>query len=156
MQVRRGQCEKKRSVERQHLVQEHELRERYLESIYQCAEKVTHLSSPSLPQVMSKSQSSQLKALESLHSREANDVMKRLEQESKVEEQEKGSLASVSREELQRERRARLVKRGVTERNKLQVETSKIVSVSTPPSCRSCTRAGGRSWRRPRAGPGRS
>jgi len=108
-EVKRGQCEKKRLLERQHLVQEHELKERYLEIIYQCAEKV-----------MGKSQSSQLKALESLHSREANDVMKRLEQESKVEEQEKGSMASVSREELQRERRARLVKRGVTERNKLQ------------------------------------
>lgn len=35
-------------------------------------------------EVMSKSQSSQLKALESLHSQEASDVMKRLEQESKV------------------------------------------------------------------------
>ena len=81
---------------------------------------------------MGKSQSSQLKALESLHSREANDVMKRLEQESKVEEQEKGSMASVSREELQRERRARLVKRGVTERNKLQVNTSQLFSVFYP------------------------
>lgn len=44
MQVKRGQCEKKRLLERQHLVQEHELKERYLEIIYQCAEKVSRLS----------------------------------------------------------------------------------------------------------------
>ena len=37
------------------------------------------------PQVLNKSQSSQLKGLEALHNAEASEVMKRLEQESKVE-----------------------------------------------------------------------
>ena len=36
-------------------------------------------------QVLNKSQSSQLKGLEALHNAEASEVMKRLEQESKVE-----------------------------------------------------------------------
>ena len=40
--------------------------------------------STELPQVLNKSQSSQLKGLEALHNAEANEVMKRLEQESKV------------------------------------------------------------------------
>ena len=39
----------------------------------------------SFPQVLNKSQSSQLKGLEALHNAEASEVMKRLEQESKVE-----------------------------------------------------------------------
>merc|ERR1712106_306917 len=98
---------KREDLKRTHC--EKELNEKYLESIFSCAEKV-----------MNKSQSSQLKSLENLHNHEASEVMKRIEMESKVEENEKGSLASISKEDLQRERRARLVKRGVTERGKLQ------------------------------------
>ena len=41
--------------------------------------------SKSFPQVLNKSQSSQLKGLEALHNAEASEVMKRLGQESKVE-----------------------------------------------------------------------
>lgn len=108
-EVKKGQCEKKLSCERSYLLLERELSEKYLDNIFQQAEKV-----------LGKSQSSQLKSLENLHSQEAGEVMKRLEQESKVEEAEKGSVASISREELQRDRRARLIKRGVTERGKLQ------------------------------------
>jgi len=108
-EVKKSHCEKKLHCERNFLLMEREVNEKYLDSIFQCAEKV-----------MTKSQSSQLKALENLHAVEANDVMKRLEQETKVEEQEKGSLSSISREDRQRERRAMLVKKGVTERGKLQ------------------------------------
>ena len=115
-------------------------------------------------QVLNKSQSSQLKGLEALHNAEASEVMKRLEQESKVEatlfslsiflprtttltnkkshtstqfssirqyncngddckveEQEQGSVVSLSKEEQQRDRRTKMVKRGVFERGKLQV-----------------------------------
>jgi len=109
VEVKKSHCEKKLSCERNYLLMEKDINEKYLESIFQCAEKV-----------MTKSQSSQLKSLENLHSVEANDVMKRLEQETKVEEQEKGSLSSISREDRQRERRAMLVRKGVTERGKLQ------------------------------------
>ena len=84
--------------------------EKYLESLFQCAEKVissrtcvfsfgcrtlrgkkrnmmnfVFFSLKSFPQVLNKSQSSQLKGLEALHNAEASEVMKRLEQESKVE-----------------------------------------------------------------------
>ena len=38
----------------------------------------------------------------------------------KVEEQEQGSVVSLSKEEQQRDRRAKMVKRGVFERGKLQ------------------------------------
>jgi len=58
--------------------------------------------------------------LEALHNAEASEVMKRLEQESKVEEHEQGSVVSLSKEEQQRDRRAKMVKRGVFERGKLQ------------------------------------
>jgi len=108
-EVRRGQCRKKLDFERNHLIQEKELTEKYLESLFQSAEKV-----------LNKSQSSQLKGLEALHNAEASEVMKRLEQESKVEEQEQGSVVSLSKEEQQRDRRTKMVKRGVFERGKLQ------------------------------------
>ena len=39
----------------------------------------------------------------------------------KVEEQEQGSVVSLSKEEQQRDRRTKMVKRGVFERGKLQV-----------------------------------
>jgi len=107
--LKRTHCEKELTCEKNFLLLEKELKEKYLDSIFSCAEKV-----------MNKSQSSQLKSLENLHNHEASEVMKRIEMESKVEENEKGSLASISKEDLQRERRARLVKRGVTERGKLQ------------------------------------
>jgi len=107
--LKRTHCEKELTCEKNFLLLEKELKEKYLESTFNCAEKV-----------MNKSQSSQLKSLENLHNHEASEVMKRIEMESKVEENEKGSLASISKEDLQRERRARLVKRGVTERGKLQ------------------------------------
>ena len=72
---------------------------------------------------MSKSQSSQLTSLKSLHDHEASEVMKRIELDFK-EHNEMGSLASISKEEdLQRERRAWLVNRGVMEKQKLQVCT---------------------------------
>ena len=82
--------------------------EKYLESLFQCAEKVISSRASefyfgcrtlrgkernlmnfvfpykSFPQVLNKSQSSQLKGLEALHNAEASEVMKRLEQESKV------------------------------------------------------------------------
>ena len=82
--------------------------EKYLESLFQCAEKVISSRTcvfyfgcrtvrgkewnlmnfvfpyKSFPQVLNKSQSSQLKGLEALHNAEASEVMKRLEQESKV------------------------------------------------------------------------
>ena len=49
-------------------------------------------------------------------------MMKRIELDFK-EHNEKGSLASISKEDLQRERRAWLVNRGVMEKQKLQVST---------------------------------
>jgi len=107
--LKRTHCEKELTCEKNFLLLEKELKEKYLESVFSCAEKV-----------MNKSQSSQLKSLENLHNHEASEVMKRIEMESKVEENEQGSLASISKEDLQRERRARLVKMGVTERGKLQ------------------------------------
>ena len=114
--LKRNHCEKELACERNFLLLEKELKEKYLESAFGCAEKI-----------MMKSQSSQLKSLENLHNHEASEVMKRIEMESKVEENEKGSLASISKEDLQRERRARLVKRGVTERGKLQVGRNNFV-----------------------------
>lgn len=107
--LKKTHCEKELTCEKNFLLLEKELKEKYLESVFSCAEKV-----------MNKSQSSQLKSLENLHNHEASEVMKRIEMESKVEENEQGSIASISKEDLQRERRARLVKRGVTERGKLQ------------------------------------
>ena len=100
-------------------------------------------------QVLNKSQSSQLKGLEALHNAEASEVMKRLEQESKVgatvvyfsydcngddckvEEQEQGSVVSLSKEEQQRDRRTKMVKRGVFERGKLQVCNIAVACVSS-------------------------
>ena len=42
----------------------------------------------------------------------------------KVEEQEQGSVVSLSKEEQQRDRRTKMVKRGVFERGKLQVRNN--------------------------------
>ena len=107
--VKKNHCEKEYNCEKNFILLEKELKEKYLESIYSCAEKV-----------MSKSQSSQLTSLKSLHDHEASEVMKRIELDFK-EHNEKGSLASISKEDLQRERRAWLVNRGVMEKQKLQV-----------------------------------
>jgi multidrug resistance efflux pump len=101
-------CEKEYNCEKNFILLEKELKEKYLESIYSCAEKV-----------MSKSQSSQLTSLKSLHDHEASEVMKKIELDFK-EHNEKGSLASISKEDLQRDRRAWLVNRGVMEKQKLQ------------------------------------
>ena len=109
--VKKNHCEKEYNCEKNFILLEKELKEKYLESIYSCAEKV-----------MSKSQSSQLTSLKSLHDHEASEVMKRIELDFK-EHNEKGSLASISKEDLQRERRAWLVNRGVMEKQKLQVCT---------------------------------
>ena len=107
--VKKNHCEKEYNCEKNFILLEKELKEKYLESIYSCAEKV-----------MSKSQSSQLTSLKSLHDHEASEVMKRIELDFK-EHNEKGSSASISKEDLQRERRAWLVNRGVMEKQKLQV-----------------------------------
>ena len=96
--LRKLNSEKESICEKNYLQLETELKEKYYESIFSCAEKL-----------MSKSQSSQLKSLEILHNTEASDVMKRLELDSK------------DSKEDDRERRERLIKKGVTERVKLQV-----------------------------------
>jgi len=68
---------------------------------------------------MSKQQSSQLSALQSLFETESSEAMKRIETDYK-EDNEKGSIASISKEDMQRERRTWIVTRGVTEKRKLQ------------------------------------
>jgi len=65
---------------------------------------------------MLKSQNSQMNSLRNLHDHEAAEVMKRIELDFK-EENDKSVL---SKEDLQRERRAWLVTRGVTEKRNLQ------------------------------------
>ena len=96
--VKRLNAEKEINCEKNYLQLETELREKYYESIFSCADKL-----------LSKNQSSQLKTLEILHNTEASEVMKRLE------------LDCRDSKEDDRERRERLIKRGVTERSKLQV-----------------------------------
>merc|ERR550532_3915874 len=66
--VKRLNAEKEINCERNYLQLETELREKYYESIFSCADKL-----------LSKNQSSQLKTLETLHNTEASEVMKRLE-----------------------------------------------------------------------------
>ena len=107
--LKKSHCEKEYNCEKNFILLEKELKEKYLDSIYSCAEKV-----------LSKSQSSQLNSLKSLHDHEASEVMKRIEMDFK-EDNEKGSMASISKEDMQRERRAWLVNRGVIEKRKLQV-----------------------------------
>ena len=101
--------EKELNCEKNYFLQEKELKEKYIESIQSCAEKV-----------MSKSQSSQFSSLKSLYDQESSSVMKQNEMDFK-EEAEKGSMASISKEDMQRERRERLIKRGVAAREKLNV-----------------------------------
>ena len=108
--LKKSHCEKEYNCEKNFILLEKELKEKYLDSIYSCAEKV-----------LSKSQSSQLNSLKSLHDHEASEVMKRIEMDFK-EDNEKGSMASISKEDMQRERRAWLVNRGVIEKRKLQVQ----------------------------------
>ena len=106
--VKRLNAEKEISCEKNYLQLETELREKYYESIFICADKL-----------LSKNQSSQLKTLEILHNTEASEVMKRLE------------LDCRDSKEDDRERRERLIKRGVTERSKLQV--GYLVQLCNPP-----------------------
>ena len=107
--LKRSHVEKEFNCEKNYIILEKELKEKYFDSIYNCSEKV-----------MLKSQSSQMNSLKNLHDHEASEVMKRIELDFK-EDNEKGSMASISKEDMQRERRAWLVNRGVIEKRKLQV-----------------------------------
>ena len=109
--------EKELHCEKNFLIQEKELKEKYFDSIQCCAEKV-----------MSKSQSSQLSSLKSLYESESSSVMKQNEIDFK-EETEKGG-ASISKEDMQRERRERLIKRGVAAREKLNVRSLSYLKLS--------------------------
>ena len=104
--LKRSHVEKEYNCEKNYIILEKELKEKYFDSIYNCSEKV-----------MLKSQYSQMNSLKNLHDHEAAEVMKRIELDFK-EENDKSAL---SKEDLQRERRAWLVTRGVTEKRKLQV-----------------------------------
>jgi len=108
--LQRAHYEKKIQIEKNYRMSEKELQDKYLESKWQAAEKL-----------MSKSQSSQMKTLENLHNQEAEQVMKRIEAETKAEEVEPSlNQQTMSKEDIARERRNRLVKRGVAERGRLQ------------------------------------
>ena len=124
--LRKLNSEKEIICEKNYLQLETELKEKYYESIFSCAEKL-----------MSKSQSSQLKSLEILHNTEASDVMKRLELDSK------------DSKEDDRERRERLIKRGVTERVKLQVFICETFIFDLMHQFRSCTMIGSTTWSNP-------
>merc|ERR1712029_784628 len=93
--LKRSHVEKEFNCEKNYIILEKELKEKYFDSIYNCSEKV-----------MLKSQSSQMNSLKNLHDHEASEVMKRIELDFK--------------EDMQRERRAWLVNRGVIEKRKLQ------------------------------------
>ena len=108
--LKRTYCEKELNCEKNYLTQEKELREKHLDIIYSTAEKV-----------MLKSQSSQLTSLQNLLDQESTEAMKRIETDYK-EDNEKGSLLSISKEDMQRERRTWIVNRGVIEKRKLQVQ----------------------------------
>jgi hypothetical protein len=112
------------------------------------------------PQVMNKSQSSQLKSLEAMQKREEEQVMKNIEQESKVrnllkvqstDHLQTEEQAGVSADEQKRERANKLVKRGVTERRKLEVSGVHCPAfhlyTGTILLSRICTIAGERCWR---------
>ena len=107
--LKRNHCEKEHNCEKNYLLMEKEIKEKYLDSIEACAEKI-----------LIKQQTSQLSALQSLHEQESSEAMKRIETDYK-EDNEKGSIASISKEDMQRERRTWIVTRGVTEKRKLQV-----------------------------------
>lgn len=105
--INRSHVEKVVGLEEKYLLEEMELREKYLEQEFSAAEKS-----------MCKSQANQLKSLESLYTKESSEVLKRIESEDKT--QDGGKVENVSREDIQRERRERLVKKGVQEKGKLK------------------------------------
>jgi len=100
--------EKAAGFEQRYLQDEFELREKYLDMMLHSAEKN-----------MQKSQACQLKSLENLYNKESSEVLKRIESEDKC-QNDKLEHGNVSREDIQRERRERLVKKGYHEKSKLK------------------------------------
>lgn len=101
--------EKRVQLWKTHAINEKEIKDRYFQLIWQCAEKQ-----------IKKSHTSQLKILHNLYSQEVDQIMKRIEKESKNHQTENNTVDQISNGDITRDRRNRLIKRGVAERGHLQ------------------------------------